>query len=86
MASRHPRIQVPRDPELEAALRRGRQLVGPAAPASQVVRALALRGAAALEDDRRAAERTRSFLVGVADGSSGLDLHALRSVRDRAWR
>jgi len=85
MASRHPRIQVPRDPDLAAAIERGRQLVGPGAPTSQVVRALALRGAAALEDDQGAAERARRFLHDVADGRSELDPDALRSVRDRAW-
>ncbi len=34
------------------------------------------------EDERCA----REFLIGVADGVSGLDLERLRSVRDRAWR
>lgn len=86
MASRHPRIQVPRDPELEAAIRRGREIADADAPVSQVVRALALRGAAALESDHRAAEHSRRFLIKVADGASGLDLAGLRTVRDRAWR
>ena len=86
MATRHPRIQVPGDPELQRAIARGRELTGPGAPASQVVRALALRGAAALEADRGAADRARAFLVSVAEGTSGLDLAGLRDVRDRAWR
>jgi len=85
MSSRHPRIQVARDPVLAAAIERGRRLVGPGAPASQVVRALALRGAAALEDDQGAADRARQFLHDVADGRTDLDSDALRSVRDRAW-
>jgi hypothetical protein len=51
-----------------------------------VVHALAVRGAAALDRDREAAERAREFLLSVAEGSSGLDLERLRSVRDRAWR
>lgn len=85
MASRHPRIQVARDPELTAAIERGRSLVGPRAPASKVVRALALRGAAALDEDREAAERARRFLHDVADGRAGLDPEALATVRDRAW-
>jgi hypothetical protein len=86
MASRHPRIQVPRDPELDAAIRRGRKIVGAREPASQIVRALALRGAAALEEDREAADRARDFLIAVAEGSAGLDLERLRTARERAWR
>ncbi|MGH2804511.1 MAG: hypothetical protein ACRDL4_15910, partial [Thermoleophilaceae bacterium] len=65
MTSRHPRIQVPCDPEVKEAIARGRELVGPQAPASQVVRALALRGAAALEADHDASRRAREFLVSV---------------------
>jgi hypothetical protein len=30
--------------------------------------------------------RARNFLISVADGTSGLDLDSLRTVRDRAWR
>lgn len=86
MASRHPRIQVPADPELEAAVARGRRVVGASAPASQVVRALALRGAAALDEDIAARQRAADFLVSVAEGTSGLDLDGLRTVRERAWR
>jgi hypothetical protein len=65
---------------------RARAVLGPGAPSSRVVHDLAVRGAAALEQDREAAERAREFLLSVADGSSGLDLEGLRSVRDRAWR
>ena len=43
-------------------------------------------GAAALEQDRQAEGSAREFLISVADGTSGLDLERLRSVRDRAWR
>lgn len=32
------------------------------------------------------ARRARNFLISVADGTSGLDLDSLRTVRDRAWR
>jgi hypothetical protein len=86
MASRYSRIQVPRDPELQEAIAAGRDHVGPGAPASQVVRALALRGAAALRDDEDAARRSADFLVAVAEGRSGLDLEVLRTARERAWR
>lgn len=86
MASRHPRIQIPGDPEVQRAIERGRALVGPGAATSQVLRALALRGAAALDEDEEAQARGRDFLVSVAEGSSGIDLEQLRTVRDRAWR
>jgi hypothetical protein len=86
VASRHPRIQISRDPELEQAITRGRSVLGTGVPSSQVVHALAVRGAAALEQDRQAQDRARDFLISVADGSSGLDLKRLRTVRDRAWR
>ena len=86
MSSRHPRIQVPRDPELDRAIARGQALLGIDTPASRVVHDLALRGLAALEQDAAASEAGRDFLIAVADGVSGLDLDSLRTVRDRAWR
>ncbi len=49
MASRYPRLQVPRDPELDWAIARARALLGPDTPSSQVIHDLAVRGAAALE-------------------------------------
>lgn len=84
--SRHPRIQVPRDPELDRAIARGRALLGPGTPASQVVRVLALRGLETVEADAASRDAGREFLISVADGTSGLDLFGLRTVRDRAWR
>lgn len=85
MASRHRRIQVPCDPELDVAIARARTVLRPGAPSSEIVHDLALRGAQALEQDREADERARAFLISVADGASGLDLERLRDVRDRAW-
>lgn len=86
MASRHPRIQVPRDPELDRAITRGQALLGADTPASRVVHDLAVRGVAALEEEAAASQAGLDFLIAVADGMSGLDLDALRTVRDRAWR
>ncbi len=86
VATRHPRIQVPRDPELDRAIARGRSVLGPGVPSSKIVHALAVRGAGALDQDREAKDRTRDFLISAAEGSSGLDLEGLRDVRDRAWR
>ena len=86
MASRHLRVQVPVDAAVANAIAVGRRVIGQAAPASQVLRTLALRGAQGLESDRAAQQAGREFLVSVADGTSGLDLEALRTARDRAWR
>lgn len=85
MASRHPRVQVPRDPDLERAIKRGRNVLGPSTPTSRVVRELALRGADAFEDDRATMQRAADFALSVADGSSGLNLDSLKTARDRAW-
>jgi hypothetical protein len=84
--TRHPRIQVPRDPELDRAIARGRGVLGPGVPSSRIVHALAVRGAAALDQDSEAEHRARDFLISAAEGNSGLNLEGLRNVRDRAWR
>jgi len=86
MSTRHARIQVPRDPELEQAISRGRDFLGAKRPASKVVRELALRGAEAMEADAASTRRGEDFLVSVAEGRSGINLRSLRDVRDRAWR
>jgi hypothetical protein len=86
VASRHPRIQVPRDPELNEAIARGRAIAAPGAPASQVIRALAILGAEAFDRKAFSTEAATQFLLDVADGRSGLDLESLKTVRDRAWR
>lgn len=86
MAARHPRIQVPRDPELDRAIARGRALLEPGAPASQIVHRLALRGVDALEAEAASSDRGRDFLLAAADGEAGLDYDSLRTARDRAWR
>jgi len=85
MASRYPRVQVSRDPDLERAIKSGRTALGASTPASRVVRELALRGAEAFEEDEAATHRAADFAVSVADGTSGLDLEALKTTRDRAW-
>jgi hypothetical protein len=85
MASRHRRVQVSRDPDLEQAIRRGRAALGGAIPTSRIVRELALRGAEALESDQVATQRAADFALSVADGTSGLDLAGLKTARDRSW-
>lgn len=83
---RNARVQVPRDRELERAIRRGRAVLGPSTPTSQVVRELALRGAEAFESDHAAERRAIEFALSHAEGASGLDRESLRGVRERAWR
>jgi len=78
-------VQVSRDPDLERAIKRGRSALGPSTPTSQIVRELALRGAAALEDEQAATRRAADFALSVADGTSGLDLDSLKTARERAW-
>ncbi|HEX2391667.1 MAG TPA: hypothetical protein VHI77_01980 [Solirubrobacterales bacterium] len=83
---RNDRVQVPRDPALDRAIRQGRAGMDPSTPTSKVVRELALRGAEALEGDEAAGRNAMEFALSVADGTSGLDLDRLRSARERAWR
>jgi hypothetical protein len=82
---RNDRVQVPRDPALDRAIKRGRAAMGPSTPTSKVVRELALRGAEAFEGDEAAERKAVDFALSVADGTSGLDLERLRSARERAW-
>lgn len=82
---RNDRVQVPRDPALDRAIKRGRAALGPSTPTSKVVRELALRGAEAFEGDEAAQKGAVDFALSVADGTSGLDLDRLRSARERAW-
>lgn len=84
-ANRHSRVQVPRDPDLERAIKRARAVLGASVPTSRVVHGLALRGAEALESDQAAERRAAEFALSVADGTSGLDLESLRGARERAW-
>jgi hypothetical protein len=83
--SRHSRVQVPRDPDLERAIKRGRTVLGASTPTSRIVHELALRGAEAFESDEDAERRAVEFALSVAEGTSGLNLESLRSARERAW-
>lgn len=64
MPTKHRRIAVTADPELEAAIAAARQEFG-GAPESKLVRELALRGARDLEPDRTARIRTEFEAEGV---------------------
>jgi hypothetical protein len=79
------RVQVPRDPALDWAIKRGRAAMGPSTPTSKVVRELALRDAETLEGSEASEREAVGFALSVADGTPGLDLERLRSVRECAW-
>jgi hypothetical protein len=57
--TKHPRIAVTRDPELDAALKAAAPILGRSKPASALVRELALRGAKAVVDEDPRSELDR---------------------------
>lgn len=77
MATANPRVQVTVDPELGEAL----SAIDPhPASKSRLIRDLALRGAAAREEERERREAATDFFLKVADGEIGLDLEAARRM------
>src|SRR4051794_390577 len=51
MPTKHPRIALTRDPEIDAALKATAPVLGPSKPAATLARELLLRGARAVLDD-----------------------------------
>jgi hypothetical protein len=51
--TKHPRIALTRDPEVDAALKAAAPVLGPSKPAATLARELVLRGAKALVDEAR---------------------------------
>jgi hypothetical protein len=62
---RNGRVQVPRDPALDRAIKRGHAVMGPSTPTSKVVRELVPRGAEAFEGDE-----TEEYLPYTSLGAS----------------
>jgi hypothetical protein len=52
--TKHPRIALTRDPEIDAALKSAAPVLGPSKPAATLARELVLRGAKAVLDDPNA--------------------------------
>jgi hypothetical protein len=52
--TKHPRIALTRDPEIDAALKAAAAVLGPSRPAATLARELVLRGAKAVMDDPNA--------------------------------
>jgi hypothetical protein len=53
MPTKHPRIALVRDPEVDAALKAAAPMLGPSKPDATLARELLLRGAKAVVDDAR---------------------------------
>jgi len=86
MPTKHPRINVTKDPELAEAIARSRPLLNGTAEAA-IVRDLAIRGAHALAADEELRTKAIEELVRLStDPGSGLDRQALLDVRRTAWR
>lgn len=79
MASKHPRVQVTVDPELAEAM--DAVDAGPRSR-SRLIRDLALRGAAATEEDRMRREEARETLLKIVRGEIELDLDAAREAHE----
>jgi hypothetical protein len=84
--TRHRRISVTNDPELEAAITRARPLLN-GAPDATIVRELAIRGAEVLAQDH---ELRREALKRLADWAtepdSSMDRETLLRIDELAWR
>lgn len=86
MPTRHRRISVTNDPELDEAITLARPLLN-GAPDATIVRELAIRGAQALTADNVSRRDSLEELGRWStDPRSSMDREALRDVRDLAWR
>jgi hypothetical protein len=79
MATKNPRVQVTVDPELAEAMA---SVDAHPKSRSRLIRDLALRGAAATEEDRVRRERAKVFLRKVASGEIDLDLTGAREAHE----
>ena len=86
MPTKHPRIALTRDPELDAALRAAAPVLGPSKPAATLARELLLRGAkAVLQDPNAELDRWLDERGGVTRATmSTKDARSLaRQIRDQ---
>jgi hypothetical protein len=79
MATKHPRVQVTVDPELEEAMA---TVDAHPKSRSRLIRDLALRGAEATTEDRVRRVEAREFLRKVASGEIDLDLTGAREAHE----
>lgn len=83
MATRYPRIQVTKDPELGAALSKAAPHLGHPR-AARLVRELAIRGAEQVLAEQADRRRSRDYLKHVSRERTGLDWGALGEL-DALW-
>jgi hypothetical protein len=79
MATKHPRVQVTVDPELEEAMA---SVDAHPKSRSGLIRDLALRGARAKEEDQERRQRAKMFLRKIANGEIDIDLTGAREAHE----
>lgn len=84
MPTKHPRVNVTKDPELAAAIARARPLLNGAAEAT-IVHDLAIRGAEALAADEARRQAAMEDLIAWALGDE-MDRELLKNIDEIAWR
>lgn len=84
MPTKHPRINVTKDPELAAAIARARPLLN-GAPEATIVHDLAIRGAEALAEDEALRREALEDLLAWSL-SDEMDRETLRNIDELAWR
>jgi hypothetical protein len=77
MATKHPRVQVTVDPELDEAMA---AVDAHPKSKSRLIRELALRGAEVAVEERHRREEAKEFFRKVADGEIDYDFAALEEV------
>lgn len=82
VATKYPRIQVTKTPELSDALGQGAAMLGAEMPESKLVSELAIRGAEQLKSDERRRRQTKADLIAQLKDAEGFDRAALAEVRD----
>ena len=84
MPTRHRRIAVVVDLELEAALETAQSFF-PGAPAASLVRGLAIRGADDLAREEAVQDEAVERLIARSTSPDGFDRDALARAKDEAW-
>jgi hypothetical protein len=84
MPTRHRRIALVADPELEAALDAARAAF-PGEPEAGVVRKLALKGAEQLEHEEARRRKALEWLIEWSTAPGAMDREALARVEEEGW-
>lgn len=84
MPTKHPRVNVTKDPDLAAAIARARPLLN-GAPEATIVHDLAIRGADALVQDEARRQELLEELLAWSLGDD-MDRETLLRIDELAWR